>query len=75
VLNGAQGLSDTLAQALSQGVAGLQMARNLLAGANGNGSSNGHGNGSSTNGAKALADGESGDSSDSADPSNTPAAD
>ena len=27
VLNGAQGLSDTLAQALSQGVAGLQMAR------------------------------------------------
>jgi uncharacterized membrane protein YqiK len=37
VLNGAQGLSDALAQALSQGVAGLQMARNLLAGANGNG--------------------------------------
>ena len=35
VLNGAQGLSDTLAQALSQGVAGLQMARTLLAGANG----------------------------------------
>ena len=33
VLNGAQGLSDTLAQALSQGVAGLSMARNLLAGA------------------------------------------
>ena len=30
VLNGAQGLSDALAQALSQGVAGLQMARNLL---------------------------------------------
>jgi uncharacterized membrane protein YqiK len=59
VLNGAQGLSDTLAQALSQGVAGLQMARNLLAGANGtNGSSNGHGNG---NGAKAIADGEPAD--------------
>lgn len=37
VLNGAQGLSDTLAQALSQGVAGLQMARTLLAGASGNG--------------------------------------
>jgi uncharacterized membrane protein YqiK len=37
VLNGAQGLSDALAQALSQGVAGLQMARNLLSGANGNG--------------------------------------
>jgi uncharacterized membrane protein YqiK len=36
VLNGAQGLSDALAQALSQGVAGLQMARNLLSGANGN---------------------------------------
>jgi flotillin len=36
VLNGAQGLSEALAQALSQGVAGLQLARNLLAG-NGNG--------------------------------------
>ena len=49
VLNGAQGLSDTLAQALSQGVAGLSMARNLLAGSNGssngNGSSDGHTNG------------------------------
>jgi len=32
VLNGAQGLSEALAQALSQGVAGLQMARTLLAG-------------------------------------------
>jgi len=32
VLNGAAGLSEALAQALSQGVAGLQMARNLLAG-------------------------------------------
>jgi uncharacterized membrane protein YqiK len=30
VLNGAQGLSDALAQAMSQGVAGLQLARNLL---------------------------------------------
>src|SRR3954471_4766623 len=37
VLNGATGLSDALAQALSQGVAGLQLARNLLAGSNGNG--------------------------------------
>src|SRR3954468_1038049 len=37
VLNGAQGLSETLAQALSQGVAGLQLARNLLAGSNGSG--------------------------------------
>ncbi len=32
LLNGAQGLSDVLAQALSQGVTGLSMARNLLAG-------------------------------------------
>jgi flotillin len=31
VLNGAQGISDALAQALSQGVAGLQLARRLLA--------------------------------------------
>jgi len=48
VLNGAQGLSDTLAQALSQGVAGLQMARTILSGsgtANTNGSSNGNGSG------------------------------
>src|SRR5207248_2628967 len=30
VLNGAQGLSEALAQALSSGVAGLQMARSLL---------------------------------------------
>ncbi len=35
VLNGAQGLSETLAQALSQGVTGLQMARKVLAGSNG----------------------------------------
>jgi len=33
VMNGAQGLSEALAQALSQGVAGLQLARNLLSGA------------------------------------------
>jgi hypothetical protein len=32
VLNGAQGLSEALAQALSQGVAGLQLARNILGG-------------------------------------------
>ena len=37
VLNGAQGLSETLAQALSQGVAGLQLARNLLTPNGGNG--------------------------------------
>jgi uncharacterized membrane protein YqiK len=48
VLNGAQGLSEALAQALSQGVAGLQLARKVLAGANGtaeNGQAtpNGHG--------------------------------
>jgi uncharacterized membrane protein YqiK len=35
VLNGAQGISETLAQALSQGAAGLQLARGLLGGANG----------------------------------------
>jgi uncharacterized membrane protein YqiK len=32
VLNGAQGLSEALAQALSQGVAGLQLARSILGG-------------------------------------------
>ncbi|MCA1693912.1 MAG: flotillin family protein, partial [Actinobacteria bacterium] len=32
VLNGAQGLSEALAQAMSQGVAGLQLARTLLSG-------------------------------------------
>jgi len=32
VLNGAEGLSDVLAQALSQGVAGLTLARSLLSG-------------------------------------------
>jgi len=58
VLNGAQGLSDTLAQALSQGVAGLSMARNLLSGAAG--SSNSSSNNS--NGAG------SSDSSESASP-------
>ena len=41
VLNGAQGLSEALAQALSQGVAGLQLARNLLSGGNGTGGANG----------------------------------
>ncbi|HYT26071.1 MAG TPA: SPFH domain-containing protein [Actinomycetota bacterium] len=40
VLNGAQGLSEALAAALSQGAAGLQLARNLLAGT-GNGSKDG----------------------------------
>jgi uncharacterized membrane protein YqiK len=41
VLNGATGLSDALAQALSQGVAGLQLARNLLAGSRPNGKDGG----------------------------------
>ncbi|MEA2973888.1 MAG: flotillin [Actinomycetota bacterium] len=44
VLNGAQGLSDALAQAMSQGVAGLQLARNLLAKGHSGASGNGHGN-------------------------------
>jgi len=35
VLNGAQGISEALAQALSQGAAGLQLARGLLGGSNG----------------------------------------
>ncbi len=35
VLNGAQGISDALAQALSQGIAGLQLARRLLVVPNG----------------------------------------
>src|SRR5215216_4812490 len=48
VLNGAQGLSETLAQALSQGVAGLQLARNLLAGPNGKNGSSKSGDGSET---------------------------
>jgi uncharacterized membrane protein YqiK len=39
VLNGAQGLSEALAQALSQGITGLRLARGLLAGGDGNGSS------------------------------------
>src|SRR5205085_12509437 len=47
VLNGATGLSDALAQALSQGVAGLQLARSLLSG---NGLNNGGGNGNGGNG-------------------------
>jgi uncharacterized membrane protein YqiK len=46
VLNGAQGLSEALAQAMSQGVTGLQMARSLLSGGkNGNGQNSPSGNG------------------------------
>jgi flotillin len=40
VLNGATGLSEALAQALSQGTAGLQLARNLLAGGDRKGNGN-----------------------------------
>ncbi|MGI9023928.1 MAG: flotillin family protein [Acidimicrobiales bacterium] len=43
VLNGAQGLSEALAQAMSQGVAGLQLARSLLAGSKGSGTNGGDG--------------------------------
>ncbi|HZQ26701.1 MAG TPA: SPFH domain-containing protein [Acidimicrobiales bacterium] len=43
VLNGAQGLSEALAQALSQGVTGLQMARSLLSGGGGGGNGEGSG--------------------------------
>ena len=41
VLNGTQGISEALAQALSQGVAGLQLARRLLAEPNATSSPNG----------------------------------
>jgi flotillin len=50
VLNGAQGLSETLAQALSQGVAGLQMARTILSGSGTASTSNGNGTGGGTDG-------------------------
>ena len=43
VLNGAQGLSEALASALSSGVAGLQMARSVLGQGSGNGSGNSKG--------------------------------
>jgi flotillin len=49
VLNGAQGLSEALAQALSQGVAGLQLARGILGGkGNGGVETNGATKGSQT---------------------------
>jgi len=53
VLNGAQGLSETLAQALSQGVTGLQLARNLLAGAAGGNGAN-EANGKADGGAEEV---------------------
>ncbi|MFN2460082.1 MAG: hypothetical protein ABR591_05290 [Candidatus Velthaea sp.] len=43
VLNGAQGVSDILGNALTQGVAGLQLARNLLAKPPGTPAGNGDG--------------------------------
>ena len=57
VLNGATGLSDALAQALSQGVAGMQLARTMLKGGlSGDGeSTNGNGNGNGQTPAKAVA--------------------
>jgi uncharacterized membrane protein YqiK len=56
VMNGAQGLSEALAQALSQGVAGLQLARGLLSGAPGGKGDDGDGsNGKHASGKKALA--------------------
>ena len=67
VLNGAQGLSDTLAQALSQGVAGLSMARQLLGGASPNSNGNGNGTGKATDKATdrvAVTDGDADDASD-----------
>jgi flotillin len=56
VMNGAQGLSEALAQALSQGVAGLQLARGLLSGApGGKGDAEDGSNGKHAVGKKALA--------------------
>jgi flotillin len=54
VLNGATGLSEALAQALSQGAAGMSMARNLLSGAN-NALGGKNGNGTAVNGAQEKA--------------------
>ncbi|MEO6713537.1 MAG: SPFH domain-containing protein [Mycobacteriales bacterium] len=50
LLNGAQGISDVLAQALSQGATGLALARNLLSGASKSSEPTGHdSNGKVTN--------------------------
>lgn len=65
VLNGAQGLSDTLAQALSQGVAGLSMARQLLGGASPNSNGNGNGTGKATD-RVAVTDGDAADAAPAA---------
>lgn len=45
VLNGAQGLSEVLATAMSQGISGLQLAREILAGGSKKGSDDPHQNG------------------------------
>ncbi|HEX3539761.1 MAG TPA: SPFH domain-containing protein [Acidimicrobiales bacterium] len=55
VLNGAQGLSEILAQAMSQGVTGLQLARQLL-GSNGGGGAGGSNGKHPARGADADAD-------------------
>ena len=53
VLNGAEGLSDALASALSQGIAGLSVARNLLSGGKGDGAATA---GKALNGKRQTAD-------------------
>ena len=55
VMNGAQGLSEALAQALSQGVAGLALARNLLSGVDRTEDGKDNGNGSGGRRKKAAA--------------------
>jgi uncharacterized membrane protein YqiK len=59
LLNGAQGLSEVLGQAMSQGATGLQLARNLLSGGkDGNGSGSGHAAGTAISApAQSTADG------------------
>jgi flotillin len=57
VLNGAQGLSEVLAQAMSQGVTGLQLARNILGGGSGNGKGNGDSKGNGKGDAPAVSEG------------------
>ena len=57
LLNGAQGLSDMLAQALSQGVTGLQLARTILAGSTSPTNGAEASNGTKAAPAKAIAEG------------------
>ncbi|MDQ2825582.1 MAG: SPFH domain-containing protein [Actinomycetota bacterium] len=60
VLNGAAGLSEALALALSQGVAGLQLARNLLSGSGKTSAPKGAGGDGGGNGGGADANGGGG---------------